>query len=278
MESQCVLQERFRRSGLIIAPEWLLAGLVSLAIGWAALTFELEMCVALAALAGLPLLWATSCTLQWYARSWVARSDGCLTFQHGVLIRHSEVIHLCSVSRVRLRTVPMLGWCNVGHLDFEATDQQGSARPFQLRWLANVARLAEILRARGRLPMGRPSRWERLHAWGAGILHRRAVRVARTPARILGQRARDYGLFMAYCHRLLRSRNGVQPSVPGVPAPVIEIWMAVLRRARIIVDTSCNPGWRIAPSIASLSDIQRRIGQEDFWRALDREKPACLSR
>jgi hypothetical protein len=289
MESQNLSQETFRRSWLTVVPELLLAGSVSLSLGLAAQRLGMELGEEATILISLPLVWAAGRTLQWAARTWTATSDGRLIVREGVLRRTRRVIHLCSARQVRPRPLPVVGRWGVGHVAFEATDPQGQLRPFHWPWMADQPRLCQILQARGQIEIGRPSPWAGLRARGVDLARRLAAGLARGAAQVrqlasspaTRRPASDYGRFLAFCHHLLRSRAGGRWPPCGLSEPVVGCWMAVLRRARVVVDAPNGRGWRLAGTIHTVADIQRRIGQEELRRAVGptaRQRPGLLFR
>jgi hypothetical protein len=282
MESQCIPREVFRRSWLILAPEWSLAGCVSLAVALAAQDFGLQGGWEVPGLAMLPIAWAAGRTLLWACRTWTATADGRLIVQEGILHRTRQVIHLCSARQAEPEAPFMIRWLGIGHITFQATNPQGQLQRFRWTWLGGHPRLCEIIQARGQLPVGRPSWWrlvgstvERpVHAVGIWLAQGRALSgeiVTRLQGRWF---VNDYGRFLAFCHHLLRSTGRGRWHPSWVPSPVARRWMEVLRQAHIVVDAPNGRGWRVAGAIRSLDDICRRIGEGELRRAVQR--PANL--
>jgi membrane protein YdbS with pleckstrin-like domain len=269
--------EVFRRSWLTLASEWSLAFGVSLTVIWSyrQLGLQGEEWEGLS-LAVPPVIWAACRTLQWAYCTWTATADGRLIVREGVLARTRQVIHLCSVRDVESKAPHLARWLGIGHLTFRATDLQGQLRPFRWIWLGRYSRLCEILQARGQLPVGRPSWWqlvsgavERLaHAVGMWLAQGWAL-TAEIVARLQGRWfVEDYGRFLAFCHHLLRSAGRERWAPSWAPSAVVRRWMAVLRRARIVVDAPNDIGWRMAGTVRSIGDVCCRIGEEDLRRAV----------
>lgn len=265
MDDQGTRKEVFRRSWLTTLPEWTLAGTISLAIGLAAQHFGLQAGWEGATLMGLPILWAGGRTLQWACRTWTVTPDRRLTARQGVLLRTRQVIHLASVSQVRVDDPAPGGWLGAGHVSFEATDPLGRRRPFRWTWIRHHERLGEILQARGQAAVGRSARWQvaagTAGRWLAGAARWAAARLRRVDLH-------DYGRFMAFCHHVLRAERGGQWPPRGMPRRAVRRWLAVLRRVRVVVRASNERGWRLAGGIESLEDIRRRLGPGELQRAV----------
>ena len=267
MDDRATSREVFRRSWMTIMPEWAVAESVSLAVGLAAQHFGLQGSWEGSALAGLPLIWAGGRTLQWACHTWTVTPDGRLTERQGILFPTRQVIHLCSVSGVAIDAPAPVRWLDIGHISFEATDPQGQRRRFHWSWMHGHERLAEIIRARGQLPIGKPAWWQT-----AREVAKQGIRAAfRRVNRTLSQAdLLDYGRFMAFCHQILRAeRTGRWPPV-RIPPAMVKHWIAVLQEARVVVSASNERGWRVAGGIDSLDDIRRRLGPRELQRAVQR--------
>jgi hypothetical protein len=267
MDDQTTSREVFRRSGLTTTPEWAVAGGVSLAVGLAAQHFGLQGSWEGPALMGLPLIWAGGRTLQWACHTWIVTADGHLAVRKGFLFRTRHVIHLCSVSQVEVEAPAPIHWLDIGHISFEATDPQGQRRRFHWTWMHGHERLAEIIRAQGRLPIGEPTWWQTAREAAKKRTQAAFRRMART---LSWADLQDYGRFLAFCHHVLRAeQTGRWP--PGtIPPTMVERWMVVLRQARVVVSASNERGWRVSGGIDGLDDIRRRLGPHELQRAVQR--------
>lgn len=267
-------REIFRRSALTLAPHWGLAAGLALIVLWAAHHFDLlpdweGLLLAVPALA-----WAAGQTLQWAATTWTATDDGHLIVRKGILFRSQEAIPLRLVRQAHVRSSLPGPWPDVGHLSLEVAAPHGLPRSFRWAWLGRADRLAQILRARGRLPVGQPSRRQRaagaLWALGQAVWARRpwsGTRGGQQPAPDLSD---EYQRFLAFCHFLLSGQQEIAWPPAGVPLGALRRWLSVLRQARIVVDAPGEPGWRLARTIRSLDDVRRRVGEEELWRAMQR--------
>jgi len=264
--------ETFRRSWLTLAPEWSLALGISLPIMWFYRRSDLQGPWGALSLVSLPMVWATYRTLQWAGHTWTATADGRLILEDGVLFRRRRVVHLCSARRVESRSPIVARWLSIGHVTFRANDSRGRLRAFQWTWVERHARLCEILRARGQLPVGGPSRWQIIGSRVSTVARRMVAQLAQgwaleTLARLQGRWfVDDYGRFLAFCNRLLRNRGREQWAPSWAPPAVVKRWMMVLRRHRIIVDAPTQAGWRIGDSIHSVEDIRHHVSKEDLRR------------
>jgi hypothetical protein len=267
MDDHGTSRESFRRSWLTTTPEWAVAGGVSLAVGLAVQYFGLQGGWAGPTLIWLPLIWAGGRTLQWACHTWTVTPDRRLTVRQGILFPTRQVIRLCSVSQIAVDAPAPICWLDVGHISFEAADPQGQRRRFHWTWLHGYERLAEIIRAQGRLPIGEPTWWQTVREAAKQRMQAALRRVVRTLSRADLQ---DYGRFLAFCHHVLRAeQTGRWP--PGAIRPtMVERWMAVLRQARMVVSASNERGWRVAGGIESLDDIRRRLGPHELRRAVQR--------
>lgn len=256
-------REVFRRSALTMVPHWGLAAGLALTVLWAANHFDLRPAWDGLLLAALPLAWATARTVQWAAGTWTATADGTLIVQAGVLFRSREEIPLRATLRAHVQPCLPSRWLDVGHLAWDVgAGPRGQRRSLRWMWLGGPTRLAEILHGRGQVALGRPSRWQR---W---ISRARQAEEGRGGSRqSLPASGQEYQQFLAFCRRLLDSQGTSSWPPDGVPVTAIPRWMAVLRQARIVMDASGNPGWRLAARIRSLDDVQRRIGEEELQRA-----------
>jgi hypothetical protein len=271
--------EVFRRSWLTVVPEWIVAGAVARLIILAAGHFGFQSRAEADVLAALPLVWAAGRTLQWAHRRWVVTADRQLVLLQGVLVRTRQVIYLHAVDQVQVEVTWLGGRLDTGHIAFQVTDRRGQRHPMRWTWVGACARLCEILRAQGRLPVGRPTRWRQ--AWHVAAKRSQAMGTGLALAWVLGQEAlarlqgrwfaEDYGRFLAFCHHLLRTRGGERRWPPsGTPAAVERCWMAVLRQARVVVDAPEGRGWRVAGAIRRVEDVRQRIGEEELRRGVQR--------
>lgn len=277
MEEQTVLREVFRRSWLTLIPEWSLAVSVALAVTWAAHRFGLQAGEEWLYSAMLPIIWTMGRTFLWVYSTWTVTADGRLIVQQGPLPGHRQEIALGAVRRFEPTAPARVRWLNVGHITFWAGDSQGRIYPFHWTWLERHSRLCELIRARGQLPVGRPT-WRQLVGRALRRLIQRLslwlmqghILSEEILARLAGRWCvEDYGRFMAFCQWLLRSAHRRRDYPPWVSRAVIRRWMAVLRQARIVVD-SHDGGWRMAMNLHTLEDIRRRIGPDQFLRAVRR--------
>jgi len=261
------LYETFRRSWLTMTAKWGLAlgivGTIAWAYHWLGLQGE-QVALGLALLG--PVIWATGQTLRWWCRTCTATADGRLILRQGVLFRSRQVIHLCSARDVESYSPPLARWLGIGHVSFRATDTQGQVRFFRCTWVERYGRLTEIIRARGQLPVCRPSWREHLerlrHAVGTNLAQMWALG-EEIAARLQGcWYVDDYGRFLAFCHRLLRNPDARFK----VPSAVARRWMAVLQQAHI-VEASGSREWRFAVNIHTLEDIRRRVSADTLRRA-----------
>lgn len=157
MESQKESQEVFRRSWWTVLPEWVGAGAVTLAVGLAAWHLGMEGSWEGITLMGLPLLWASGRTVQWFCHTWTITADRRLVMSRGVFLWRQRVIHLHSVSQVAAHATAAGRWLDAGHITFEMVSQQGRRHRFHWTWVHNHHRLYEILLARGQWPIGQPA-------------------------------------------------------------------------------------------------------------------------
>jgi hypothetical protein len=266
MDSQRTAREVFRCTWLTTMPEWVLAGGASLAVGLAAQLYGLQWGWDGLLLMGLPLAWAGGRTLQWACQTWIVSADGRLTIRKGILFAHRQTIRLASASEVEADALPGFRWLDIGQIAFEAEDGHGPRRTFRGTWMQSYDRLCEIVRARGHLVIGRQPWWQRLgDAAGQrmGVLLRRLARTVRR------SELQDYGRFMAFCHHVLRAEQGGRWPPPGTSAALVECWIAVLQQVRVVVSAPDERGWRVAPGIAGLDDIRRRLGPPELQRAVE---------
>jgi hypothetical protein len=276
MEGQSTPREVFRRSWLTLASEWSLAGGVSLAVGLAAHYFSFQGGWERLGLMALPMIWAVSRTIQGACQTWTATGDGHLIVRKGFLLRTCQDIRLASVRQVKVETPPLVGWLNIGHISFLATDSRGQVQSLRWTWLERHHRLYEIIQTQGQLPVGRPSQWQPVFNTGRRPkqamemwLTRGWVLIEEGIARLRGQWfVDDYGRFMAFCHHLLRSKTNGQWPPPRVPSAVVNRWMAVLWQAHIVVDASNGRGWRVDSAIRNLEDVRRRISEKELQHAV----------
>jgi len=158
-----------------------------------------------------------------------------------------------------------VGWLDIGHVQFEATAENGQREQLHLTWMGRHSRLCEIIEARGRLPLGAPTWWQPLLEPA-----REGIRAARRWLIHSQRRAelQDYGRFMAFCCHLLRADQGGRWPPPGLAQATVECWMAVLWRVRVVITASNERGWRVARGIEGLECIHRRIGPQELQRAV----------
>jgi hypothetical protein len=126
-------------------------------------------------------------------------------------------------------------------------------------------RLCEIIRARGRLSIGRPTWWQTTREAAKQRSGATLGRVVRTLSR---PDLQDYGRFMAFCHHILRAEQSGRWSPGATPLDTVERWLAVLRQAHVVVSASNERGWRVARDIHGLHDIHRRLGPHELQRAV----------
>ena len=267
-------REVFRRSALTLVSYWGPAAGLALTVLWAANYFGLRPAWDGLLLAALPLAWATARTAQWAAGTWTATADGTLIVQAGVLFRSREEIPLRAVRQAYVQPVLPGRRLDVGHLTLDLAVAPGRPSSLRWTWLARPARLAEILHGRGQVALGHASCWQR--TVGRGLAQAEAARAwwvqkngghgSQSPA----PSGEEYQRFLGFCRRLLDGEGAASRPPDGVTLAAIPRWMAVLRQARIVVDAPSGPGWRLAGAIRSLDDVRRRIGEEEFRRAMRR--------
>jgi hypothetical protein len=278
-------REVFRRSWLTLTVEWALALTVASTVVWAYVEHDPHAEWKVAGLAALPLVWALSRTVQWFRCTLTATADRLLIIEEGVLFRSCQIIHLCSARGVTSKGTLLLGWLGIGRVNFRATDPLGQFRAFQWTWLARHARLCEIVEARGQLPVGRPSKWQLGWHMIKSVSYAGLEWVVQVGALVVEMVVRlqgrwfvdDYGRFLAFCHHLLRNVERDHSIPRWAPPAVTRRWIAVLRRAHIVVDAPNSNGWCIARSICGLEDVRHRIGREELRRAV-REPVGRMSR
>ncbi len=275
MKGQNMPSEVFRRSWLMLIPEWGLAGFVSCAVGFAAQYFDMQGDWEGLSFTVLPIVWAASRTLKWACQTWTVTADGHLIVREGLLLHKSREINLHSVQQVMVETSPLTGWLDIGNISCLISDVSGQAQLLRWTWLSRHRRLRDILQARGQLAVGGPPRRQltrnairRLKYRGGKWLHRGRALTEEGLVRLQGRWVvDDYGRFLGFCHFLLRSRaNGHWPP-PRVPSVAVNRWMAILRKAHIVVGMP-GGGWRVNNGIHSVEDIRQRIGEQDLQRAL----------
>lgn len=267
-------REVFRRSRLTLAPCWGLAASLALTVLWAASHFDLRLAWDVLLPAVLPLAWAACRTAKWAARTWTATADGRMIVRAGVLFRSQEEIPLQATVRAHVQPCLPGRWLDVGHLSLELAGPGGQPLAVRWHWLSRANRLAEILSARGQVPLGRRSRWHRLGAQVQALCRahrpRQAQRGAGGSEEGSSPSGEEYQRFLGFC-RLLLEGKGATPWPPaGVSRAAAQRWMVVLRQARIVVDAPADGGWRLAASVQRLDDVRRRIGEKELRRALQR--------
>ncbi len=163
MNGPSVAGETFRRVWFTQVPEWTLAGGVAMAVVWAADHLNAPVGGTVLGLAALPLAWGAWRALRWFYHTWTATADGLLIEREGLLRRTRRVIHLRSAHQVSAEAAFLVGWLDVGHIAFQAADDEGQTQAFYWTWMDRYSRLYEIIRARGSLPPEPPA-WRRLLA------------------------------------------------------------------------------------------------------------------
>ena len=276
MEGRIIPRERFRRSWLILSPEWGLAGGITLAVFVAAVHFRVRAGWEVLTVTALPIVWAGARTLQWACHTWTASADGRLIVKEGVLVRNGQVLQLSSVEDLVTEAPPPVRALGAGTIGFCAYDWDGQPHSLRWTWVGNYPRLREILEARGQLPVGRPPRWQTIGraagklVGGLGTWLRVGWDLCEEcVARLRGRWfVDDYGRFMAFAHHVLRSERSGRWPPPRVPSPVVKCWMEVLRQADVVIAAPNGRGWRVAEAVQSLEDIGHRLSEDDLRRAV----------